>query len=592
MMCSLLFLASAAMSVRARLNTSAFVVILLVASLAALPSLAAEPGEIRPVDLVGSDAALICEVSRPAAHWDAFRQSALFRRFERSAYYEELLTSPGFRQWRNVEQGVAAATGHPLSSQLLDLFSRELVLAAYLSDRNQPQGVLIARSEHAGAVERFLQTWKTLEPSVAAQPRRHLGETYYLRPASSGRKANLFYVTFGPVFAISDHESRIQQVIELQQVEVDGSRASPERLTQQPMYRRVTPHSAEDSPPMRMLLFARAWDQVWQDTSNSDAGAALLRRVWPAVDAIALDVRTTEGLHLELRGLLNSDQTDDRWKAWSETTPPPRAFLPQVPDQAVLVAAGGIHFEPFWRFLHELASESDREEWKKGRRFLRGILGGRDLLDDVLPALTRQIGCYLVPLADGNEAFPFDGVLTIQFSEDEQSTGLHLALDQALSAGLMLLAVQSAETFPNEAPATVQTDLSAGTISRWLETRRPLRVAYQITPTTLRVSRSINRLRDDGEASAPAASSFFAASLERWFPDADQFVCLDLKTLRDLRRSSDAFSAILARPQDAEESAPQWLMPMLDLGDTVYFATQFEASHLTVRLGVAVDSDR
>lgn len=44
-----------------------------------------------------------------------------------------------------MEQAVTNTTGASLSSQLLDLAARKLVLTVYLSADNRPEGVLIAR---------------------------------------------------------------------------------------------------------------------------------------------------------------------------------------------------------------------------------------------------------------------------------------------------------------------------------------------------------------------------------------------------------------------------------------------------------------
>lgn len=579
------------MSVRHSHSAPAWMVLFL-AGLILPPLRAADPRGIRPVELVGSEAAVICELSQPKANWDSFRQSELFRRFVRSGFHDELLNTPGFRHWQQIEAAVTAAVGQSLSSQLLDLFSREVVLAAYLSPQNQPQGVLIAQAENSAAVERFLQTWKALEPNVAAQPLKFQGQTYYLRPASAGRKANLFYVTFNNVFAVSDHESRIQQVIELQRSVTGGSRSRPEVITQHSAYLRAASETTESKSPIRLLLLARAWDGVWQDASEKDAGAQLLRRCWPAIEAITVDVRASDGLHVELRGLINEHQTGERWHAWSKPTPDPRAFLEHLPADAVLVAAGGIHLQPLWQTLAELASERDRAAWKKGRRILQGILGGRDLLDDVLPALTHQFGLYVVPLTEGNDVFPFDGVLTVQLPQTERSSDLYLSLDQALSSALTLLAVQSAEKFSDDEPATVHVDLSGNTIARWLQTQRPFRVAYEATPKMIRLSRTKERLQERPRSAGNPEKSEFISFAKRWPSAPDLYVGLNLRLLRE-KFPAGAASSFLARPRATEDSATKPNpLAALELGDMVYLTAQFEPSRFSLRLGVVVESLR
>jgi hypothetical protein len=533
--------------------------------IAAIPALTAE--NVAPRDLVGRDAALVCEIRQPRDEWEKLRQSELFQRLQRSEPYRRLLETPGYRLWQEVELHVESSTGALLSTHLLDLISEELVLVAYLSDGHRPEGVFISRAESADAVQKFLQTWQQLEPLVLPQALKHNGETYFVRPPHGPRHSHLYYATFGSVLVLSDHESRLRQVLELSTA--DDRPASP-RLRASPELARTALASDEPPPAVRFTLPARRWDRVWQDAARSDDGAALLSQLWPALDVATLDVRPERGVHVEARLHLDADRAGRRWQEWCAALPAAAEFLPSVPASAVLVASGGLPVRPLLQFLRERASESDREEWNKGQRLARGVLGGRDLLDDVLPALTESAAIYLLPASDRDLLIPWDGVLRVRFPEKEQTTGLHLALDQALASGLTLLSVHVAERFPATDPALVRSEVREGEIIRWLETPLPTRVAYRLTPAELTVSRSVETLRKhlSSEPSAPA-DSVLAQARAAWFPDAGQFLAVDARGLR----------------QQPLLQKAAWL---LELCDVAYAATKFEPAQATLRLGLGI----
>src|SRR5262249_7991154 len=154
----------------------------------------------------------------------------------------------------------------------------------------------------------------------------------------------------------------------------------------------------------------------------------LLLRQWPKVAAVTADLRTTDGLHSQVQFHLHADQTDARWKAWSASTPNPAAVLAQLPANAVLAVGGGVHFGPLWETLQELMPEHDREGFQRGMRFARGFLGGRDLMQDVFPALLNDVGLTVVPSEQPGELIPFEAVLECRFPPAEKTRGLHLAL--------------------------------------------------------------------------------------------------------------------------------------------------------------------
>lgn len=563
--------------------------VLLVASLPAAEAL-------RPVDLVGQDAAVVGELHRPKAAWDEFQRGELFRRFQASELSKAFLQSDGVRKWGELERKVSEATGAPLSEQLLELCSQELLLAVYFSPANRPEGVLLTRADDGATVQRVLGSWQRLEPDAKAQMLKHHGQAYFRRAQVGPRKASLYYVTFGDVFALSDQETRIQQVIDLQQsgpARPANPANRPKRFKDEPVYKQTTPVAESPAAVARLLLPAGAWERLLHDAPATDPGAALLRRIWPALAALTLELRSDQGLQLEARLHLHAEQTDDRWKAWCAPTPRPEEFLATVPPEAVAVAAGGIHFHFLWKFLEEIVPPHEQAGWQKPRRVIQGFLGGRDLPEQVLPALTHQVGAYLL-FSPRNDDVPFEGVLACRFPEDERAAGMHLALDQAFAAGLALLSIQVNDKLPDNEPATVRSEVADNKILRWLQTPLPMRLAYQLTSEGLTASRSIETLRAHlSAAAAEPSKSIFAAHRNRWFADAGQFVCVDVRRLREQLELISPPN-LSSKPDTPDGNTAHVDLPreLIRFCDTAFLSTRFEAGLVTLRLGVIAEPRR
>ncbi len=532
---------------------------------------------VRPIDLVGDDVALICEIDQPKSEWAKLRQSELFRRVAQAPIYQHWLTSQALRHWQDVEQKAVDRTGTALSEQLLNLCGQELILAMYLSADNCPEGILLTRGESSEAPARLLQTWQQLEPMTAVESLKHQGREYFCRKKPGSQGNTLFYAVHGDVFVLSDHESRVRQAIE--RLPGDGNRPG---VNTAEAIRFVGKPASQPGIPIRVYLPARAWDRVWQNIPKSDQGGLLLSRWWPAIDAVTAEIRLDEGIAAQLQVQLNADKTDADWRSWCAVTANPREFLASVPADAFLVAAGCINAGPLFNLIQDLTSDRDRAEWQKTRRIARGLLGGHDPLDEVLPALGEQVSLYLLRRPSREGDLPIDGVLTCRFSPAAAAAGLHLALDPALSAGLVLLSADCAEKFAGDEPPVVRSELSEGRATRWLETSNPIRLAYQLTSQSLTVARSIEVLRQHlADETGRETPSRFQQLAEARFPEAEQFLCVDVRRFREGQRQESSGSGSTPRFQS-------W-KPWLELCDTAYLATRFEPARATIDFGLLAE---
>lgn len=556
---------------------------------------AADSDLLRPIDLIGRDVALLGEVHQPRALWNEFRESEFFHRLEQAESYPNLLKVGPVKKWLEVDQKVTESTGSSLTQLLLDLSSQELIFAVYLTDSCQPEGVLVTRADDAATVGRVLQTWEQLEPKITSESLSHQGRTYFRRSAVGPRKSTLYYVSFDDVFTMSDHENRIQQVIDFYQSrsqKIGSSTETPSRFRDEELYQRLTPAEAAPVAAVRLMIPFQAWDKLVQESPPDDEVEAWLKRCWPTFEAVTMGMQWEQGVHVAAHLHLYADKTNDRWKAWCAVTPKADDFLATLPADAVLAAAGGWNFKALWSTLQGVVPEREQQDWRKPRRVLQSLLGGRDLLDQIIPALLYDVRFYIVPAPD-EQRIPWEGVLSCRFPPEEQTSGLSSALDQAFLSGLTMLSVHLNEKNTEDDLVVVKSDVSETSTFRWLETTKPWRLAYRLTTQELTVARFIQTLqRDESSKSTASPQSSFSALRDRWFPEAGQFLCVNVRLWRDQKAGSSS-ARILARPQKDETRAVRhWSQQLLELCDTAYLATQFEPSTLTIRFGVQTDTPR
>jgi hypothetical protein len=155
---------------------------------------------------------------------------------------------------------------------------------------------------------------------------------------------------------------------------------------------------------------------------------------------------------------------------------------------------------------------------------------------------------------------------------------------------MALVSIQSAEKHPDQEAPTVHSDVAEGKIVRWLETPLPIRIAYQLTPTELTVSRSVETLRRHLAAkSSQESPTAFSAYRDQWFPDSGVFACVNARKLRDAQHAA----GLLARPNaGGEESLRAWFGQVWRLFDAAYLGAKFEPDRATIRLGIVVEELR
>ena len=565
--------------------------------------------EVSPLDLVGESAALCLEVPRLAETWKRVESSRMAERVKAFPPFERFVRGPGFQQWTLIEKYVAHVTGQSLSDQLLGLCSESLVIVAYLPEGAKPQGLVIAQARDSASLRQAVDSWGKLEPQHVDQPQQHRGQSYIQRVKSAGSKEVLYYFVFDRTLVLSDQEFLVRQAIDFQQAAVaraesrEPTVAAVRTLRESPLYRTARARLRDDSVAF-LHVNARAWDKALREGAKNDPGAVPVLKVWQHVSALAVSLRFDEGVALDVVAELDRERLPSGWTPFVQSSQATTGWIDRIPGDALLAISGRVDVGPLVQMWLAAMPEAKSDDFARGRRVLRSLLAGRDLFDDVLPAVLSDVTIHASAQQDvaaGVAPFELLGSLmwrsSVKAASSAEPPALMNSLDNALQFGLNVLAGYLAHELP-ESNVIVGSETSGETTIRWLKGLAPWEPAYGLVAQRLIVASSRASLsRGLGLAASNVAeprSSRLAKHEQRFFPTMTQLVWLDsVQTREALTKHSDWIATALA--QRSPESKPKIAARLshfgevLQLFDAAFLAGSLSDDHVRVVFGGALD---
>jgi len=574
----------------------------------------------RLLDLVAEDAALCIEVPRLEENLAQLRQSEFVKRLKASALYKEWLAGDEAQRIAKARSSLERVTGKPFDQLTRELFGTALVVAVYKTNERGYAGVLITEADGEESLDAALEAWNRAEPQETT-PRQHAGGTYFLRRRTAGDERapqSLCYAKLGRIFALSDHEETIQRVLELSAQRGEAGQPAPrgDNAAALRTLRTFGPYlkarqSLSVTPFAAVYVNPRAWDSLFPNPDEAPRDQQAFGRLWRRMQTIALAVDLKRGFVVETVMHYDSAGLSPGWvRALNRMEGAPE-FLKQIPENAVAVIAGRHDLLGFSQLVArqaEAADKVDQDEWESFRQVSRGLLLGRDLFDDVLPALQPNWGGYAVPRPpkgpDDAAAIPVDGLVAVEFTADSPApadrSSLRDALDNGLNTALNLLAAYNNSTASRK-PAIVRTEQQTGQVIRWIEglSLFPYEPAYGLSGGHLAFASSPRVLRAFLEG-APNDGAIRQPRLERalrdYFPEANQVMFVDVAALRSLlkeRREHLVRSAAAASelPPDDCERRIERLMDVGALADSAFIAGRITGDHMRLVVGGVIDEE-
>lgn len=574
--------------------------------------------EVSPLDLLTESVAVCLEVPHPEATWQLIEKSRLAERVRAFAPFQRLLLGSGFQQWSAIENYVAQATGLPLSEQLRGLCAQSLVLAIYLPEGAKPQGMLIVRSSDEATLSRSIAALSKLEPQYINQPQQHLGKAYIKRSKSPESKQALFYVIFDQTLVLSDQEGLVQQAIELQELALARAElGASAKVRVRTLRESETFQAARKRLPNNSAAFihvnGRAWDKTLHDGVPHDPAAAALLEVWRCVSALAGSLRFDEGLALDVCAELDRPQLPSGWAEFVRSTqatttqasPSLATWAERIPAEALLAVSMRADVRPLVQTWLATAPDAKSKDFVRGRRVFKSLLGGRDLFEDVLPALLSNITIHAsAPIQTSNRAVPFELLGQLSWPLANTATGssqnsptFTASLDNALQFGLNFVTSYRAHEQP-ESKAIVCSKAMDGVVQRWIDGLPLWEPGFAVTAEHLFIASSRAELARGLLTAEPAqkhvASPRLAEHERRFFAGTTQLVWLDsAQTRTALTKHSRWIANALAGHSENSKSEIasrlSHLQEILQLFDAAFIAGSLSDDHVRLTFGVALD---
>lgn len=547
------------------------------------------------LDLVRSDAAACLEIPRLTDNWAHVESGLLLSRLKALPAFQRLLESRGFQQWQAIEDHVASQTGQKLSAQLRNLLGSSLVLAVYVPDKGNPQGILIGEASDAAAVERAQATWNKLEPNEVVSTKTYRDISYQQRRKRPNANESVFVVTSDRWFALSDQETLIKDVIDRILTFKSGAPTSSvkESLRQSPLFLQNRQRLPMDAAAY-LYLSARPWDRGLELASHDPNQPVNPAAVWKHITAVSASLQVDQGVVCNAVVELDTSRLPSGWSQFVAAAAGDATWSRRIPTDALLAISGHFdvsHLVQF--FLHQI-KPGDRDELAKNRRIARSLMSGNDLFETVLPALARDFCGSIVSRVDSrNNRVYLDGMLGFHFDSSSDAK-LMSEIVRGLDGGLSVLAAHlSAE---GTKVVTVQSEQSSSKTLRWLSEGAPIPVGYATKGQNVVVAATPMGLRQTLETfdNDRVTSSRLVDHAQRFFPRANQLIWFDAARARQLLEKNAPDIARLVSHGSADEASRiteklDQARPMLGLVDSLFIAGQIESDHVRIVFGGGLD---
>ncbi|GAB4140451.1 MAG: hypothetical protein Tsb009_09780 [Planctomycetaceae bacterium] len=548
--------------------------------------------KISPLSLVGQDAGLCIQLKDLNSIVASFRKSGVPDRFGATEVFKTWINSRDFQNLKRGLKQIETVVGQPLGPLASDLFGRNVILAAYPQPDREPAGVLILQAKKRSSLERAVQIWNQVSPKDIRQTIKYRG-TDYVRRTGHKNKKHLYYVVLGDVFAMSDHEAMIQKIIQRAGVQKNSANHDKlQSLSNSSHYHRAM-SQLTGNPSLTAYINPRPWDREFMKNGKTGSGQETFLTFWKNCRSIAIGLRLEGGIAAELVADFHKGNLPTAWKRFARRTSGSPDFLSHVPNSALIVFAG--RYDPEWiAELIRLNSQGGKNTAiRQFRKHSRAVLMGLDLVDDLLPKLSENVGMYVVPrVTSDKNVVPFDGLTAIGIN---LSSPVFLArLDKAVTAGgTFLTTLYNLQLDEHQTAAVLKSEKRNGVVIRWVDRIGHYRPAVALSKNYILLASSpemIEEFLSADKSSRLVSTPGFQKWRRDFFPTANQLVLLNVRGLRDhIRSVKPVVVHWLAKSGSVNEStASQRLERLLDLLagiDNVFLAIHVGERQLRVGLG-------
>jgi hypothetical protein len=442
---------------RSPLSTSPFLAACVLAGLAAAARADSPRDEL--LRYVPEDVGFCVVLQDMRGHAAALRESPFAKHFWDSGTGKVLGGSKELGQLDKVDRQLRAMLGVGWKAFAEDILG-DVVVFAYRpgppAEPDKEQGLILLRARDPDAlaklVDRINNLQKLAGELVALETRTHNGVRYVTR-VEAGKKTS-YYLLSGPVLLYSGQEDMLHRAI-------DQKTSGPAVA---PISRRLAELGIERSV-VAVWLNPRAFDAAIaaelrkaEAAPGQPARAAGLRQFslyWKALDSIGFAVDLGRELSLSLAVRARTEELPPAARRFLKEASRPSTLWAYFPEEPLLAVAGRIEPAALFEVVADFLPEADRRRAREKLDHGLGAILGKDLLNDILPALGPDWGFCLAapparPGADAGPAWFPDMFLAVRVAPKEEEAPVDQAILSALVFGARLVVLGHNKDHPDK----------------------------------------------------------------------------------------------------------------------------------------------
>jgi len=334
-------------------------------------------------------------------HLEDLAGSPFYQKWLKSPHGAALASAPEWKQLQSLDQRLMRDLGVGLVGLRNDVFGETLVCAYRPGPPGKPeeeQGLFLLRARNEKLLADLLQKINEVQKKTGElkdlRKCEHRGVKYLCREEPA-RKT--YYLLRGPVLLFTAQEAFLRQAIDRDLDEPAG--AIP------PLSRRLREMRLDDAL-LALVINPRAWDAELL-TKAADPGAKTFAACWKALDGVALAVHLDREVRFSLTVKAKTGDLPASIKRFLTSATSPSATWTEFPENALVAAGGRLDLPALYEVLGLFMSKTSQREMEAKLDRTLGVLLGRSVVKEVLPALGPDWGlCVTAPATDSKQWMP------------------------------------------------------------------------------------------------------------------------------------------------------------------------------------------
>ena len=526
---------------------------------------------------VRDDVGLCVYAREIPARTEQLLASELRQRIESTSIVTRWRRSNDYLKMQAIVEQVENHSGRSVQELMLSLLGTESLLAVYPSTQEgnlRPSAVFLSIPVDSSATQATLDLWNSLDRAVV-EP---LGKNVFRRTAKG---AQLYYHLSKGLFAFSDREELVTELA------VSTSSGFENSLLKSPAWSRAVESLGETNWMIGFAVPAR-WKAIWGDASQDPIPSMLLH-----LESLVVGFHGQHGLHYRANLIFPSGQEPTLLRSYRETHAAPEGDWVKIDNNTLFTAfgRGGPDY-----LSAVLRGELEREKSAEAiavYEVLRGLLLGRDPLNDVLPKLGSSWQ-FTLESAEQAGLFPWRVSGEIEFAPaDSTAIGDDQPTLQASLSNLLRTSIQLASRLLPQGPggdrSPFEEQLANGSILHGFELGWGLEPTVGVGSKKLVMAGSREHAKFLLEGSIPDKSTGVSTEISRKMQSSQGGAYLNLIQLRkglvDHRNLLIRLQRMDESQQAKANSELDRLTDLLSLFDSAYAFLATSEGMMTLQWG-------